>query len=383
MSKSPFGEGLHSIDTIEIHPSKVTKIKSIGSGGFAEVFIGEWEGNTIAIKQVNVKNLNTELLKDFRNEVSLLAKCRHPCVVHLFGACLLEGCYQLISEFLHSGSLYQKLSDPEEAMQMAPFRLQIALDIARGLNYLHFNNIIHGDLKSTNVLLTNEWRAKITDFGLTQIKAAIEVSSKNRAVARWCAPEILNRNSVRNRASDVWSLGVVFWEIVSRKIPFAEKSNETAIECIKNGEKENIPGDCPPLLASVIFKCWNMNPLERPQALWTIDVLELEHTQKSESEKFRVSNYCLRDKDSEWPPSVKRSMFVELKDATPVSPRFVSNLIRMKDGIVFSNNGSTAAHGGEGHGNIVSDVVLSNGKFKWMMQVDEMGGHYALLGWSF
>src|SRR5690349_4414584 len=147
-------------ELVEIPPSNIKKLKSIGIGGFAEVFIGKWEGQDIAIKQLHLKSLPTALFQDFINEAEIMAKCRHPSIVTFFGISVQEGSYQFILEYLSRGSLYQNLLSPEIKIPI----LSISLDIARGLKYLHFLNIVHRDLKSMNILLTSDFKAKITDF---------------------------------------------------------------------------------------------------------------------------------------------------------------------------------------------------------------------------
>lgn len=261
---------------IEILPSDITKLQSIGIGGFAEVFLGKWEGNEVAIKQLHMKSFSTSLHQDFLHEAEILAKCRHPSIVTFFGISTQEHCFQLILEYLPRGNLFQNLSDASIKIPI-PLRIQIALDIARGLKYLHFLDIVHKDLKSMNVLLTNDWKAKITDFGLARIKLETQATSTHHKAAsiRWCAPEVFRRNASRTKESDIWSLGLVFWEISSRKIPFAEEVNETiVINFIKDGEKEVIPDDCPSFLSTIMQKCWSMNPLDRPDASQIVSMFE-------------------------------------------------------------------------------------------------------------
>jgi serine/threonine protein kinase len=165
-------------------------------------------------------------------------------------------------------------------MPWFPLRWNIALDIAKGLNYLHSKNIIHQDLKSMNILIDKDWKAKISDFGLATIKSTITVSmtslNKNKIGSiRWNAPELFKRGTKRSKETDVYSFGMTLWEISSRKIPFSEEpDDQMVVTFINAGEKENIPNDCPLPFSQIITKCWNSNPNERPSMSDVIISLE-------------------------------------------------------------------------------------------------------------
>ena len=148
--------------------------------------------------------------------------------------------------------------------------MRIALDIARGLAYLHAENIVHRDIKSMNVLLT-EGKACLADFGLARVKTDTQAVSTGSSQAvgtlRWMAPELFSPRAVYTRKSDMYSLGWVLWELASRRIPFHNaNSNELILMWVREGEREDIPQDCPARLASVIKDCWHGDPTRRPEA---------------------------------------------------------------------------------------------------------------------
>lgn len=276
-AKADKESAIYSNELIEIPSSKINKLERIGSGGFADVYCGTWQGLNIAIKQLHLKIVSPSLVQDFLNEAQILAKCRHPSVVTFFGISIQEGCYQLILELMLRGTLFQNLSNSSLPLPV-PLRLQMCLDMSRGVEYLHDLNIIHCDLKSTNILIGKDWQAKITDFGLSKIKIATETTfttERKAASIRWSAPELFKRNSPRTKKSDLWSLGMVIHEVFSRKVPFAEEPNETiVIQWINNGEKEHISSECPSALSEVVTKCWNMDPKERPDPSSIIQTLK-------------------------------------------------------------------------------------------------------------
>lgn len=267
----------------------------IGSGGYAEVFQGKWQGIEVAIKKLNVKKLPHNLEQDFKNEAYILANCRHPSIVGLFGICLEPNCYSIVLEYLPKGSLYSILHDSRIEISWNPTCNNIILDIVRGLNYLHCKDkpIIHGDLKSMNILLDNNFRAKITDFGLAKIKTAtstVSTINKKMGSIRWNAPELF-KNASKSEETDIYSFGMVVWEIVSKKLPFSEIEEDmmVAIKIMGGNNHQSIPEVCPNFISELILKCWNNNPKDRPSTGTILDILR-KHIDETDLEKNDNNN---------------------------------------------------------------------------------------------
>ena len=163
------------------------------------------------------------------------------------------------------GSLHQLLQIKHEELPWK-LRYQIAMDICFGLNDLHVNKIIHRDLKSLNVLLNDRLRAKLTDFGLSKIRlGSIQSTQSNQlhGTVQWMAPEAIKSPQDESFASDVWSLGVVLWELLTRKTPFSDSQRNIAqlLVAIMFGETEKFPKEDDHLeLQSIIKACWNSKP---------------------------------------------------------------------------------------------------------------------------
>lgn len=252
----------------------ITYDKLIGSGGFGDVYRGTWNGKTVAVKKLHMKLLSSESLKEFQKEAQVMAACNHPQVIHLLGVSLEVKEYALILEYLPKGSLFDVLHDSKEPLPWS-FRWIIANDIARGVAYLHSQNILHRDLKSANVLLTADFHAKISDFGMAKLKVETSSSTKTQAkgTIRWQAPELFKRNAQATESSDVYSMGMIFWEMTNRKIPFEDGNEITVMGWLKDGEKENIPEECPKDFGSLIQECWQA-PSLRPTAQKVVTLLE-------------------------------------------------------------------------------------------------------------
>ena len=182
-----------------------------------------------------------------------MAQCQFPHVVRLYGVCEEPGHVAMVMEYLPKGSFYQVLHDSKETLPMESRSLGDCHRCRKGLSYLHSQNIVHRDLKSLNVLLDNQYHAKITDFGLAKIKLESNSTStkakQGMGTTRWRAPELFKRGANPNPASDVYSYGMVLWEIASRQLPFSDAADDvTVMGWIKDGEQENLPADCPKLL---------------------------------------------------------------------------------------------------------------------------------------
>ncbi len=245
-----------------------TPLTLIGNGSYGDVYHGQWLGTEVAIKQLQLKTLPETLAKQFEQEVLIMQQCQFPNIVRLYGVCTEPGHYAMVMEYLPQKSLRHRLQDDKEFSWTQ--RWQVAVDMAQGLAYLHSRKILHRDLKSLNILLDANHHAKISDFGLAKVKLEINSSSskvnKTSGSVRWQAPELFKRNASPTPATDVYSLGMILWEIAARQLPFNDAANElTAMGWIKDGEQEKIPADCPKALAEIIQACWAA-PEKRPTA---------------------------------------------------------------------------------------------------------------------
>lgn len=259
--------------------SRFKVLNLLGKGGYGNVYKGEWDGLEVAIKQLHIASLPFDLLQEFRNEAKIMHKCQHPNIVRFFAISVEEGKDSIIMEYLPKGSLFQNLCDSRIELDWN-LRWNISFDIAKGLSYLHLQNIIHRDLKSMNVLLESNWKAKITDFGMAKIKVATETITKEGTKVgsiRWRAPEMFRRGAKYTTSSDIYSFGVLLWEIAARKIPYAEEASDTVVMAfIKDNEKEEIPVDCPYSFAEIIKECWRNSPNERPDATSVVAKIQKE-----------------------------------------------------------------------------------------------------------
>jgi tRNA A-37 threonylcarbamoyl transferase component Bud32 len=206
---------------IEYSSLKYSTNNKLGEGGFGVVYKGEWQNVPVAIKELHLKNLSKETLDEFKREAEIMAKLRFPNIVNLYGVCLQPNKYSMVMELMPKGSLYNLLHNG----QPLPWKIRysISMDIATGLAYLHSKKILHRDLKSPNVLLDQNLRAKLADFGLAEVRhetmTTSTMANQTAGSLPWMAPELFQRKAQYTEAADIYSTGMIFWEITSRKKP--------------------------------------------------------------------------------------------------------------------------------------------------------------------
>ncbi|KAF9246408.1 hypothetical protein BU15DRAFT_39606 [Melanogaster broomeanus] len=272
------------LDDREIPPDKLTKLEKIGSGGFKDVYIGKFRGRRVAIAEFRDQLSSMDI-----KELKLLGGFDHPNIVRFLGVSIPENTREtpvmIVSELCSNGDLFDYVRNvPPPTLYKT---LNIMLDIARGLEYLHMRkpSVIHRDCKSSNILITSRGTAKIADFGLAKVKQSTR--SMVRSVVgtvNWQAPELWHAHPKYNHKVDVFSCAMVYWEMLqwhvpSKRFPW-EGMNEHAIyETV--GAKRQRPAVtglrkqyCPEVV-DLLERMWAHDPAERPTM--TEVVKELEH----------------------------------------------------------------------------------------------------------
>ncbi|KAI3512377.1 hypothetical protein L1887_19692 [Cichorium endivia] len=240
--------------------------EQIGQGSCGTVYHALWNGSDVAVKLFMYQEYPHDLIVLFKQEVSLMKKLRHPNILLFMGAVTSPQHLCIVTEFLPRGSLFRILQRNTTRLDWKR-RLRMAMDIARGMNYLHHCNppIIHRDLKSSNLLVDKNWTVKVGDFGLSRIKHQTYLKTNSgKGTPQWMAPEIL-RNEQADEKSDVYSYGVVLWEITTQKIPWDDLNPMQVIGAVGfMNRRLEIPKDVDPLWASLIESCCCSQPQSRP-----------------------------------------------------------------------------------------------------------------------
>lgn len=238
----------------------------IGIGSYGEVYRADCNGTEVAVKKFLDQDFSGDALAQFKSEVEIMLRLRHPNVVLFMGAITRSPHFSILTEFLPRGSLYKLLHRPNIRLDEKK-RLRMALDVAKGMNYLHTGHppIVHRDLKSPNLLVDRHWVVKVCDFGLSRMKHHTYLSSKSCAgTPEWMAPEVL-RNEPANEKCDVYSFGVILWELTTQKIPWKGLNPMQVVGAVGFQNKRlEIPEDVNPVVAQIIRDCWQTEPHLRP-----------------------------------------------------------------------------------------------------------------------
>ncbi|XP_047319947.1 serine/threonine-protein kinase CTR1-like [Impatiens glandulifera] len=257
-----------SEEDLVIQWSDLTLKEKIGSGSFGTVHLAEWRGSDVAVKILMEQDFLEKLCREFLREVAIMKRLRHPNIVLFMGAVTQPPKLSIITEYLSRGSLYKLLQIRDAGVKMDERRrLNMAYDVANGMNYLHQLKppIVHRDLKSPNLLVDSNYTVKVSDFGLSCSKANTFLSSKTAAgTPEWMAPEVL-RDELSNEKSDIYSFGVILWELVTLQQPW-KNMNATQVMAAVGFKRRRleIPSQTNPKVAALIEACWDEDPLKRP-----------------------------------------------------------------------------------------------------------------------
>jgi len=261
---------LDDVSRWEIDPSELEIGRELGKGAFGTVLKGKLRGKEVAIKKLNVQEMDEDSLADFKQEVEIMSKLRHPNVVLFMGVCLQPGNCLMVTEYMPKGSVYDLLHDEHSELSFMR-RMKMAKDAALGMNWLHQSKpiFIHRDLKTQNLLVDENWNVKVGDFGLSHMKKSGPAGTLGNYGAigtpLWMAPEVL-QNKEYDEKCDVYSFGIVLWELLTQQTPFEEIDSFSAmIDTIVNEQQRPaIPDTCPERLRSLITACWDPEPGNRP-----------------------------------------------------------------------------------------------------------------------
>ncbi|XP_048532371.1 serine/threonine/tyrosine-protein kinase HT1 [Triticum urartu] len=268
-----------------VDPKMLFVGSKIGEGAHGKVYKGKYGDQIVAIKVLNSGSTPEEkvTLEDrFIREVNMMCKVKHDNLVKFIGACK-EPLMVIVSELLPGMSLKNYLNSIRPSQLDMHTALGYALNIARAMECLHANGIIHRDLKPDNLLLTaNRKKLKLTDFGLAREETVTEMMTAETGTYRWMAPELystvtLQRGEKKHYTNkvDVYSFGIVLWELLTNKMPFEGMSNlQAAYAAAFKQVRPAFTEDTPQELVSIVQSCWVEDPAMRPSFSQIIRMLD-------------------------------------------------------------------------------------------------------------
>ncbi|CAB5186395.1 unnamed protein product [Rhizophagus irregularis] len=247
----------------EIPFSQISNLKQIAKGGFGIVYKATWMGNNVAVKRfLNSQNIS----KSFLNEIISFIQCYNRAYiikVHGITQDLQTKDFMLVMEYASGGNLHNYLQGNFVNITWNK-KLRILWNISEGLNIIHGKNFMHRDFHSGNILLSTYEIWLICDLGLSQPANNSLSNNEIYGVIPYIAPEMF-RGSTFSKESDIYSLGMIMWELTTGNKPFADVEHDiNLIYKIIDGKRPEITNDTPECYANLMKRCWNSDPSKRP-----------------------------------------------------------------------------------------------------------------------
>ncbi|KAK8568515.1 hypothetical protein V6N12_007064 [Hibiscus sabdariffa] len=276
-------ERLKNYDEWTIDLRNLNMGSAFAQGAFGKLYRGTYNGNNVAIKILERPESSPEkaqvMEQQFQQELMMLGTLKHPNIVRFIGACRKPMVWCIVTEYAKGGSVRQFLTRRQNRAVPLKLAVKQALDVARGMAYVHGLGFIHRDLKSDNLLIAADKSIKIADFGVARIEVQTEGMTPETGTYRWMAPEMIQHRSYTQKV-DVYSFGIVLWELITGLLPF---QNMTAVQAafavVNKGVRPVIPNDCLPVLSEIMTRCWDSNPQVRPPFTEIVKMLENAETE--------------------------------------------------------------------------------------------------------
>ncbi|KAF0696704.1 Aste57867_12558 [Aphanomyces stellatus] len=276
---------IQALDVVRIEVKDVMLDKVLGTGAFADVWLGSYCGEPVAVKQLHANNATITQLQSFVDEIILMSEFDSPRIVKLIGACWTRPrTLKCVMELMDGGDLRSYLVNhcPDEFTW--PDKFLHIFSIVEGLVYLHSMNVIHRDMKSRNILLDSTKGTKLTDFGISK-EDEQQTMTMGVGTLRWMAPEIILEKHY-TVAADIYSFGMVLSEFDSHQIPFHDLTNPITGQLVSElgisnkvaaGElRPTLSNQMPAWLRVIACQCLAQNPDDRPTAVQLIYLIHTE-----------------------------------------------------------------------------------------------------------
>ncbi|GFR00977.1 mitogen-activated protein kinase kinase kinase 12 [Trichonephila clavata] len=267
-------------DNWEVLFDDIKDLQFLGSGAQGAVFCGHLNGELVAVKKVREKS---------ETDVKHLKKLSHCNVISFKGVCIQPPCFCIIMEYCPSGTLHNLL---RQGTEIPPKKvMEWSKQVAGGMNYLHTHKIIHRDLKSENILIGCNDVLKISDFGTSRQWNDKSVKMSFAGTVAWMAPEVIRNESCSEKV-DIWSFGVVLWELLTCETPYKGVDSSAVIWGVgSNSLHLPVPSTCPEGFKLLLKQCWSGKPRNRPSfrhIMMHLDIAAVEILSTPEEEYFQT-----------------------------------------------------------------------------------------------
>ena len=244
-------------------PQSWESAEIIGQGSFGRVLFGlDKSTNTnIAIKEIPLISINN--LSEVAAEVEILSQLNHPNIVRYLGTQTTNECLLLFMEYISGGTIDTLLT------KHGPFSENLirvyTFQVLKGLEYLHYHNIVHRDIKGTNILVNQDGICKLGDFGSAKKLLGMESTSSLTGTINWMAPEVL-KGTGHGRYADIWSIGCLVVEMATARLPWADCGSQinVLLQVCKSETVPVLPSTFSEEACSFVSMCFRRKPFERP-----------------------------------------------------------------------------------------------------------------------
>ena len=252
---------------LEIKRREVKLVSKIRENFWDEIWEGVWKQNTNV--SVTLPKPDNYQPSEVIEQIEIMKKLQNPNIIKLYGISTTENPIYILTDLMKPGSLLKFLRDSKDSLEN-DMLLQISVEVARGMAYLHTHYIIHRDIRADNILIGENNVCKIT--GLNLIKKVDETthtfngSSDEKIPIKWAAPEVITHHTFSTR-SDIWSFGIFLYEVVTNgNIPYPGFSNQNVVDKIKT-YRMPCPEGCPVEVHEIMMECWEEKPDSRPSSV--------------------------------------------------------------------------------------------------------------------
>ncbi|GAB9469135.1 Tkl protein kinase [Globisporangium polare] len=276
---------------VKVTSEEIEDVKIIGKGAFGDVWLVKYrKTQLLASKRLRKSEATRPRIKNFIEEIKLVAKLEHPNIVSFVGAAwTIESDLQALFEFMDGGDLRDYLESNNSQREWTPEKVQIAIDIAEALVYVHSFSppLVHRDLKSRNVLLSaTDLQAKLTDFGVSRFRSEDNTMTSGVGTGKWLAPEVISGSTDYGPPADIFSFGAVLTELDSHQLPYHEVrgpngtkvADVALLQMIASGQvRPSLGASCPEKIVELANQCFALDPAERPAAAeiaWALRTLK-------------------------------------------------------------------------------------------------------------
>ncbi|KAK8948848.1 Serine/threonine-protein kinase HT1 [Platanthera zijinensis] len=277
------------------------------SGAHSRLYHGRYKNQPVAVKIIRIPDdeedgvMGARLEKQFARETTFLSYLSHRNVIKLAGAREKSPIFFIITEYLHGGSLRAFLRKLDHSPLPLDMLISIALEVARGMEYIHSQGVIHRDLKPENILFDHNFCVKIADFGVACEEAYCDELEDDAGTYRWMAPEMIKHRPY-GRKVDVYSFGLLLWEMITGAIPYEDMSPvQAAFAVVNKNIRPTIPSDCSVELRALIEQCWSTFPEKRPEFRQIVKFLKQYESDLASGEALeQIENLTIKDYKKSW-----------------------------------------------------------------------------------